>query len=383
MIRKSEIDDLLLFGVRHNKKKMARKRTRAGGVVKDNSKKRSASPQPKQTISAPDPDTIVPQAGKNMVQKRDFFLAPAAFDEDEAAQVERDSVDYSIKITMDMIKENNVPRRVRVYADGIYDLFHQGHARQVMQAKNVFPNTEVYLLVGVCSDELTHSRKGKTVMDEDERYEAVRHCRYVDEVVKNAPWSLDDDFLAKHKIDFVAHDELPYTTGSGTDVYAHLKAKGMFVATQRTEGVSTSDVVARIVRDYDMYVRRNLARGYTREELNISFLKGQRLKLANKVDEVKSQTKSFINRKTDEYIHKWEETSKDVIGRFLGLFGHREWNIEHFWNSTRRITQALSPSNSRQGSPEPDNEDGSDDSKSEDERIALIEGEPSVKRRRP
>ena len=49
------------------------------------------------------------------------------------------------------------------------------------------------------------------------------HCQ-VDEVVKNAPWSLDDDFLTKHKIDFVAHDELPYTTGSGVDVYAHLKA---------------------------------------------------------------------------------------------------------------------------------------------------------------
>ncbi len=149
-----------------------------------------------------------------------------------------------------------------------------------------------------------------------ERYEAVRHCRYVDEVVREAPWTLNDAFLNKHKIDFVAHDELPYTTGSGTDVYAHLKAvcqailnftqimtrsfalqKGMFVATQRTEGVSTSDVVARIVKDYDMYVRRNLARGYSRQDLNVSFLKGQRLKLANKVDEVKTQTRSFIDRK--------------------------------------------------------------------------------------
>merc|ERR1711936_1201160 len=237
-----------------------------------------------------------------MVQRKTFCIGPAPFDDEPAAIAERDSIDYSIKITQDMIDKKEVPRRVRVYADGIFDMFHQGHSRMLMQAKNVFPNTEVYLLVGVCSDELTHSRKGKTVMDEDERYEAVRHCRYVDEIVKDAPWSLDDDFLTKHKIDFVAHDKLPYTTGSGVDVYAHLKEKGMFVATQRTEGVSTSDVVARIVRDYDMYVRRNLARGYTREELNISFFRGQRLKLANKVDEVKTQ------------LHKWEETSKDLIG---------------------------------------------------------------------
>lgn len=56
--------------------------------------------------------------------------------------------------------------------------------------------------MSVCSDDLTHKFKGFTVMNEEERYEALRHCRYVDEVIRDAPWTLTAEFLEKHKVFF-------------------------------------------------------------------------------------------------------------------------------------------------------------------------------------
>lgn len=92
---------------------------------------------------------------------------PAPFSDDALATQIRLQCDYSIKISREMAEKGTAPRPVRVFADGVYDLFHQGHARQLMQAKNTFKN--VHLIVGVCSDAMTHSNKGKTVMTEDER----------------------------------------------------------------------------------------------------------------------------------------------------------------------------------------------------------------------
>ena len=274
--------------------------------------------------------------------------SPAVFSTSEEAVRARSKCDYSVRISLNEARAGTAKRSpIRVYADGIYDLFHAGHARQLMQAKSAFPQ-DVYLIVGVSSDASTHQLKGKTVMNDEERYESVRHCRYVDEIVKDAPWTLTEDFLLENKIDFVAHDDLPYTSDGSEDLYAHIKQMGMFLPTQRTEGVSTSDLVARIVKDYDLFVRRNLARGYTRQELNVSFLDEKKFLFQNKFDAFKDKMEKKVKETKEEVINKMHT---GMIASFLELFGP-EGRLNSFWTQTNRsIKRALSPEPSPSGSP--------------------------------
>lgn len=117
------------------------------------------------------------------------------------------------------------------------------HMRQLEQAKKAFP--DVYLLVGVTGDDETHKRKGLTVLSGKERAETLRHCKWVDEVIENCPWIVTPAFLDEHKIDYVAHDDLPYGAAEGDDIYASIKKEGKFLVTQRTEGVSTTGIITK------------------------------------------------------------------------------------------------------------------------------------------
>lgn len=272
-------------------------------------------------------------------------MGPASYHFEEKALEELEKCDYSVKVTIEQAKAGLAPRKVRVYADGIYDVFHAGHARQLMQAKNLLPNT--YLIVGVCNDALTHSKKGRTVMNELERYESLRHCRYVDEVVTDAPWVLTNEFLAQHKIDFVAHDDIPYAAANADDIYAPLKKRGMFLATQRTDGISTSDLICRIVRDYDVYVRRNLQRGYTANDLNVGFFKEKKFIIQNNLDMFKEKVNKY-QEETKEFINKWEEKSREFITNFLENFGNSTGNMRNIWLETKdKVQRAMSPRPSR------------------------------------
>jgi len=216
-------------------------------------------------------------------------------------------------------------RPVRVYADGVFDLFHLGHMRVLQQAKTGFPDT--WLIVGVTGDTETHKRKGLTVMSAKERAESLRHCRWVDEVIEDCPWIITVDFLEKHQIDYVAHDDLPYGANEGDDIYKPIKEKGMFLVTQRTEGVSTTGIITKIVRDYEQYVGRQLKRGTSRQELNVSWLKKNELDIKRHVSELRDTIRT-----------NWTTTGQELSR-----------DLKQFWTPSRPNSPAPSLRNGTPG----------------------------------
>ncbi|KAI8075218.1 hypothetical protein BC940DRAFT_287752 [Gongronella butleri] len=145
---------------------------------------------------------------------------------------------YSINMTT---TDNKKP--VRIWVDGCWDLAHFGHANALRQAKAMGD----YLVVGVHSDAEIEKNKGPTLMKEEERYAAIAACKWVDEVVKDAPYYTQVEVLKKYDVDFCVHGDDITTMADGTDCYQAVKDAGMYKECKRTVGVSTTEIVGRML----------------------------------------------------------------------------------------------------------------------------------------
>lgn len=118
------------------------------------------------------------------------------------------------------------------YTTGVYDLFHIGHLNVLRRAKE---NCD-YLIVGVTTDELSESKKGKKpIIPYEERAEIIKALKFVDMVVpqenydKEAAWGkhkfhkmfVGDDWKGSEKWNQIEKDfavlgveivYFPYTT---------------------------------------------------------------------------------------------------------------------------------------------------------------------------
>jgi len=121
----------------------------------------------------------------------------------------------------------------------------------------------------VTTDADTSRMKGKTLMNELERAEQVYHCRYVDQLIVRSPWVMTQEYLDAHEIDVVVHGDDNSFDENGNDAYAFIKNIGKYREVPRTENISTTDLITRILKDYNGFVERCMKRGLTYKDLNI------------------------------------------------------------------------------------------------------------------
>jgi cytidyltransferase-like protein len=123
----------------------------------------------------------------------------------------------------------------------VADLFHYGHVNFLKQAKS---NGD-FLLVGVHADETVESYKRTPILTMEERIASVSGCRYVDEVVPNAPLEITHEWIEKNQIDLIIHgdDVAPEVRNTWYKIPIEM---GIYKSVGYTEGISTTELIARI-----------------------------------------------------------------------------------------------------------------------------------------
>ncbi|KAK2415003.1 Ethanolamine-phosphate cytidylyltransferase [Trifolium repens] len=187
---------------------------------------------------------------------------------------------------------NNNRRRnkkpIRVYMDGCFDMMHYGHCNALRQARALGDQ----LIVGVVSDDEIIANKGPPVTPLHERLIMVNAVKWVDEVIPEAPYAITEEFMKKlfdeYNIDYIIHGDDPCVLPDGTDAYAHAKKAGRYKQIKRTEGVSSTDIVGRML----LCVReRTITDSHNHSSLQRQFSNGRGQKFDDSVGVVSSGTR--------------------------------------------------------------------------------------------
>jgi glycerol-3-phosphate cytidylyltransferase len=127
--------------------------------------------------------------------------------------------------------------KIRVITFGTFDVFHVGHLNILRRAKELGD----YLIVGVSSDALNFSKKARyPVYPESERMAIVASVRYADQVFSEESLELKAEYIRRHKADRLVMGD------DWVGRFDDLKNICEVIYLPRTEGVSTTQVMARI-----------------------------------------------------------------------------------------------------------------------------------------
>jgi cytidyltransferase-like protein len=142
----------------------------------------------------------------------------------------------------------------RIFVDGIFDLFHEGHKNLIKNAidktQELHPDCKIVVVVGVCGKGV-EAYKRKTIMTLDERLDAVQgfmqlltstnpHLTY--EIVPNSPITHTREFVKNNRLDIIFHGS-DFTQEKIDQYYGAIKDICDFQLLPYTPGVSTTQLI--------------------------------------------------------------------------------------------------------------------------------------------
>ena len=111
-------------------------------------------------------------------------------------------------------------------------------------------------MVGVIATDEIVKRKGPPVMTLEERimlgnliikFILAKSCKWADEIVADVPYDPTIEILDKNNCSHVGHGDDLIIGEDGQDMYAPFKEANRMVIFKRTEGISTTDIVGRLL----------------------------------------------------------------------------------------------------------------------------------------
>ena len=138
----------------------------------------------------------------------------------------------------------------KIYVDGIFDLFHKGHVLHFKDIKKL-DKIENYLVVGIISDKDAQEYKRKPIYDEEHRKLLVKSCKYVDEILENAPLVLTEKFINDNKFDLICHGFFDKNDEETQKKFFEIPIKmNKFRSLEYHWGISTTQIIEKIKKNY-------------------------------------------------------------------------------------------------------------------------------------
>ncbi len=134
-------------------------------------------------------------------------------------------------------------KKLRGLVEGVFDMPHFGHFNLLRRAKKICD--EVVVLIN--SDASVKKAKGPTVYNEEERKTILLACKWVKEVYIIDTYYVEVQHLDEFKCDFLIHGDDLIRDSNGYDIYQKFKELNKFRVCKRTHGISTTDIVHKIL----------------------------------------------------------------------------------------------------------------------------------------